>query len=377
MKTAIIGLGNIGSTLARQLAATGHSVIVADRDESKARAAAAALGDGVRAASIADAMTAADIVVFAVWLDVIRAILAEQGAVLAGKIVVDPSNPIGPDGKGGFARTLPADRSSGQLLAGLLPSGARLVKAFGTLAAPSLAKAASRVPERAVGFYAADDDSAGDAVAALIDAVGFVPVKVGGIDQSIRIEVGGDLHEMGKLGRLVTAAEASALLAPSLSAEDRMTIFEQLHLHQHCIDNDASLASAKKYVDLFWEDATFTVHDLRQVTFQGPSGLKQLYDYAHSVFPLHKWRHSLGTFVIKGNATTATVEWRWIVSWKAEEKGTVSTGTYRDTFVKRGGVWKCLTRESTVDPELARRALPALRRRGRDHVPRFLTGSSG
>ena len=52
----------------------------------------------------------------------------------------------------------------------------------------------------------------GKAVAALIEASGFAPVTVGGLDQSIRIEVGGDLHEFGPLGRLVSAAEAEPLV---------------------------------------------------------------------------------------------------------------------------------------------------------------------
>jgi predicted dinucleotide-binding enzyme len=57
-------------------------------------------------------------------------------------------------------------------------------------------------------FYAADDDAAGDLVAGLIRAAGFDPVRVGGLDQSIRIEMFGDLHEYGALGRTVTATEA-------------------------------------------------------------------------------------------------------------------------------------------------------------------------
>jgi hypothetical protein len=46
----------------------------------------------------------------------------------------------------------------------------------------------------------------------MITAGGFSPILVGGIDQSIRIEVGGDLHEFGKLGKLVSAEEAKALI---------------------------------------------------------------------------------------------------------------------------------------------------------------------
>ena len=68
------------------------------------------------------------------------------------------------------------------------------------------------LPERAVVFYATDYPEAGQAVAELITASGFSPVNVGGVDQSIRIEVGGNLHEFGKLGKLVSAKEAEALV---------------------------------------------------------------------------------------------------------------------------------------------------------------------
>jgi hypothetical protein len=93
-----------------------------------------------------------------------------------------------------------------------LPTGTPLVKAFGTLSAPSLAAAARQEPERAVLFYAADDDAAGDLVADLIRTAGFDPVRVGGLDQSSRIEMLGDLHEFGGLGRVVTRTEALKLI---------------------------------------------------------------------------------------------------------------------------------------------------------------------
>ncbi len=135
-----------------------------------------------------------------------------------------------------------------------------------------------------------------------------------------------------------------------LTVDDRFSIFEQLNLHQHCIDNDPSRASAETYISLYWPEAKFTVNDLRTETFDGFDGLKKLYDFAHSVFPMHKWKHSVGAFVIQGGGHKATVEWQWIVSWKAEKEGVVSTGTYRDRFEKRDGEWKCLERRSDVDP---------------------------
>ncbi len=212
MNTAIIGLGNIGSRVATNLARGGESIIVAGRDMAKTRAFADKLGGKVHALPVEEAVRGADVVILAIYFDAIREFLAAHRSALLGKVVVDPSNPIAPDGKGGFRKTIAQDQSSGQIIAGLLPPGAELVKAFGTLGAESLGSAANRAPERATLFYATDFPEAGRAVAKLITASGFAPVSVGGIAQSIRIEVGGDLHEFGKLGRLVSAQEAAALV---------------------------------------------------------------------------------------------------------------------------------------------------------------------
>jgi predicted dinucleotide-binding enzyme len=212
MNTAIIGLGNIGSQLAKNLTAGGENVIVADRTLAKAEKLAAELGGKARPMPVADAISKSDVVVLAIYFDAIKDLLATYRGALAGKVIVDPSNPIAPDGKGGFKKTIPADQSSGQLIATLLPEGAELVKAFGTLGALSLGSGVNRSPERAVLFYATDYPEAGRAVTRLITASGFSPVRVGGLDQSIRIEVGGDLHEFGKLGKLVSAKEAEALV---------------------------------------------------------------------------------------------------------------------------------------------------------------------
>jgi predicted dinucleotide-binding enzyme len=212
MTTAIIGVGILGTTVARDLVQGGERVILANRDKTKADKLAVELGNLASSAEVGDAISKSDVVVLALYLDVMKFFIPEFGAKLVGKIVVDPSNPVGSDGKGGIKRTLPADQSSGGIVASLLPRGARFVKAFGTLSAESFASAARRTPERAVLFYATDDAGASETVARLITAAGFDPVKVGGVDQSIRVEFGGDLSEFGLNGRLPTTAEAEALI---------------------------------------------------------------------------------------------------------------------------------------------------------------------
>jgi 8-hydroxy-5-deazaflavin:NADPH oxidoreductase len=205
---AIIGTGNIGSRLAANFAAGGQDFLLAGRDQEAARKLASGLDGHAEAVSVDEAVERADVLVVAVWLDDFKQLIAQYGERLAGKVIADPSNPVGPDGDGGYRKVIGEQESSGQILAGLLPAGARLVKAFGTLSAGSLSAAARQEPERAVQFYAADDGAAGDLVADLIRADGYEPVRVGGLDQSIRIEMFGDLHEYGALGRVVTKSEA-------------------------------------------------------------------------------------------------------------------------------------------------------------------------
>jgi 8-hydroxy-5-deazaflavin:NADPH oxidoreductase len=205
---AIIGTGNIGGTVAAELAAGGQDFLLAGRDAEAARRLASDLGGHAEAVSVDEAVDRAGVLVVAVWLDDFEQFIGAYRDRLAGKVIIDPSNPVGPDGAGGYRKVIDEQESSGQLLAGLLPAGAHLVKAFGTLSAPSLAASARREPDRAVLFYAADDGAAGDLAAGLIRAAGFDPVRVGGLDQAVRIEMFGDLHEYGALGHVVTRNEA-------------------------------------------------------------------------------------------------------------------------------------------------------------------------
>ena len=215
MTTAIIGVGNIGGALARHLVRGGEQVMLAAREESNAAALAGELGPLASAATVHEAIEAADVVVFAVWFDALKQLITEYAGRLDGKVVADPSNPIGFTADGTPFRNLPEGQSQGSLVAAMLPAGARYVKAFGTLSADSLANSANRTPLRAVLFYATDDDRAAAAIERLITVSGFDPVKAGGVNAAGRIEVpGGDLHQNGGLGgKLLDADQAHAAVA--------------------------------------------------------------------------------------------------------------------------------------------------------------------
>src|SRR5436189_683956 len=205
MATAIIGIGNIGGTLARHLVRGGEPVVLAAKDEANAAALAQELGEHARAASVEEAIAEADAVVFAIWLDTIKELTAKDADLLEAKVVVDPSNPIGFDEHGEMTRTLPDDQSAGSMVAAMLPTSAHYVKAFGTLAADSLASAANREPRRAVLLYAADDDAAAAAIEPLVSAAGLDPLDVGGVADAGRVEVPGrDLHQAGALNGELT-----------------------------------------------------------------------------------------------------------------------------------------------------------------------------
>ena len=215
--TAIIGVGNIGSAVATHLVNGGERVILASASDDDAKRLADKLGEHANAAPVAEAIDAADAVLFAVWFDVTKELVARHGPALPGKVVIDPSNPISIDEQGNIKRTLPDGVSAGSVIAGLMPPTAHFVKAFGTLAAASFASGANRLPRRAVLFYATDDLDAASVAERLISAAGFDPVKAGGVDASLRIEVFGDLHGMGGLeGRLVDSDEATSLVGAAV-----------------------------------------------------------------------------------------------------------------------------------------------------------------
>ena len=207
-KVAVIGLGNIGKAVATNLTKGKHQVIVASRELNKAQEFASNLGSNVTAEEITTAIKNADVVIPAIYFDKIKDFLKTYANELAGKVIVDVSNPIAPDGNDGFKKIIDQDLSAGKVLNELTPATAVLVKAFGTLGAASLLKDAFATPERKVLFYASDSTNNNNKIEELIIASGFTPFQVGGIDQSIRIEVFGDLHEFGALGKTVTLEEA-------------------------------------------------------------------------------------------------------------------------------------------------------------------------
>jgi predicted dinucleotide-binding enzyme len=206
--TAVIGTGGLGSVIARQLASGGETLRLSSANVKAARTLAAEIGGAaVVAAGNRDALQDADAVVLALRFTVLKSVIDEIAESLTDKVVVVPSNPLSTDAQGKVSRVLPEGQSSGEVVAGWLPSAARLAMAFGSMSADLFESASNRSPEPAALFYATDDDRAGEEVERLIRAAGFEPVKIGGVEQSGRLEVGGDLHDL-----IVSPAAARSLI---------------------------------------------------------------------------------------------------------------------------------------------------------------------
>jgi 8-hydroxy-5-deazaflavin:NADPH oxidoreductase len=211
MTTSVIGTGGIGSAIVRLLASGGETLRLSSADKESARMLAAEVGRATfAAADNSDALRGADAVVLALRFPVLKGVIEEIAQLLTDKLVIVPSNPVGIDAQGNVSRLLPKGQSSGDVVAGWLPAGARLAMAFGSMSADLLEPSSNRSPEPVVLFYAADDDRAGEEVEQLIRTAGFEPVRVGDIEQSERLEVGGDLHDL-----VVVSAEARSLIGGS------------------------------------------------------------------------------------------------------------------------------------------------------------------
>ena len=215
MTTAIIGTGQLGSVIARALAAGGESLRLASADEESARALAAAVGPpAVVALDNGDALRGADVAVLALRFSVLKSVIDELGELLDDEVVIVPSNPVSLDARGNVVRILETGESSGEVLAGWLPKRAHLAMTFGTMASSLFESSSRRRPEPAVLFYVTSDDVASAQAERLIRVAGFEPARVGGVEQSTRLEVGGDLHD-----RVATVDEAKSLIDATVRSQ--------------------------------------------------------------------------------------------------------------------------------------------------------------
>lgn len=188
MDITIIGTGNMGKALTTRAVAGSHGVTLFGTAPEKSRAVAEELAGDVRTGTVGDAI-AGDVVVLAIWYPAVSDVLAKYGDQLAGKVVVDITNPIDPEA----FEPLTIDAGSvAQEIAAKVP-GTRVVKAFNTTFAATLIE--GQVGGQVLDvFLASDDDGAKEVVSQLVHDSGLRPVDAGPLARAHELEALGFLH---------------------------------------------------------------------------------------------------------------------------------------------------------------------------------------
>jgi 8-hydroxy-5-deazaflavin:NADPH oxidoreductase len=172
---SIIGTGGLARALATRAAGAGHAVQVVGRDRDRAAALAAAVGGGATAGVLgADALDGR-LVVLAVPYAAAAAVVADLGPALAGRVVVDATNPFDPAGSG---LLVPRDSSAAEQIAAAAAPGVAVVKAFNTLFGNVLADPATG---RLDVFVAGDDADAKAVLGTFVESLGLRPVDTGAL----------------------------------------------------------------------------------------------------------------------------------------------------------------------------------------------------
>jgi len=188
MKVAIIGTGNMASGLAKVLSGVQHEVAIGSRDPGKAAALAEKIGRHVQGGGMAAAVKLADIVILAIPFACAADALQEVGD-LAGKVLVDISNPISPDFK---SLIIGHTTSAAEEIQALAPK-AKVVKAFNTIFA-QLLPIEGRQGKSLQVFVAGDNDAAKAQVFSLAKSIGFDAVDAGPLSNSRFIEPIGEMN---------------------------------------------------------------------------------------------------------------------------------------------------------------------------------------
>ena len=190
MKITIIGAGNMGRGIGTRAVAGGHEVEIVDRDPAEAQKLADELGGSATALEPGSAF-GGEVVVLAVYYPGIKDAVREYADQVAGKVVVDISNPLGTETWDALAT--PPGTSSAEEVAELVPEGTPVVKAFNTTFAGTLVGGEVAGQQLDV-LIAGDDEEAKQKVSRIAADAGLRPVDAGPLRRARQLEHLGFLH---------------------------------------------------------------------------------------------------------------------------------------------------------------------------------------
>jgi 8-hydroxy-5-deazaflavin:NADPH oxidoreductase len=185
MEIAFIGYGKVGGALADHLQRLGHSVTLAVKD-AKSESAKRALvrNPGLKAAAPPEAVSAAEIVFLATPYQAVEEALRVVARELAGKVLVDCTNPVGP----GLTHGLGSTRSGTETIQAMLPE-TRVVKSFTIYGYENFEDSSYPGHDvKPVMMFCGNDPAAKAIVAGLVAQLGWEPLDVGGAEQALHLE---------------------------------------------------------------------------------------------------------------------------------------------------------------------------------------------
>ena len=185
MKIAFIGYGHVGAPLADHLQRLGHAVTLAvNNEDSESVRRVRARNPHIRVAPVAEAVKHAEVVFLATPFQANETVLKGIADALAGKILVDCTNPVGP----GITHGLKSEQSGTQLVQSLVP-GAHVVKAFSIYGYENFED--NSFPDYNVKpamLFCGNDTVSKSVVHKLITQLGWEPIDVGGLEQALHLE---------------------------------------------------------------------------------------------------------------------------------------------------------------------------------------------
>jgi hypothetical protein len=181
---SIIGSGNMAAAIGTRAAKHGHTVELMSRNTAKAQALAGQIGNGATVGTFG-ARPAGDIVIVAVLYASAVDVVAHYGDALAGKILIDITNPFNADASG---LVTTEGNSVSQQIAAVAPEGAHVVKAFNSVFQGVLA-----ADKPLDVFFAGDSAEAKARVAAFLESLDMRPLDAGGLEMTYVLEWAGVL----------------------------------------------------------------------------------------------------------------------------------------------------------------------------------------
>jgi predicted dinucleotide-binding enzyme len=192
LKIGIIGTGRIGGALARHWTGAGHEVFMSSRHPEELEPLAKELGPRAHVGTPREAAAFGSVVLVSVPYGAMPQIGADFAAELAGKVIIDTSNPV--ERRDG-AQALEWNRKGAGVATAELLHSERVVRAFNCIPAASLAEQANRQPARIAIPIGGDDAEAIAITERLVRDAGFDPVLVGTLAESRQFDLGQPLAQ--------------------------------------------------------------------------------------------------------------------------------------------------------------------------------------